>query len=190
MRRPVLQFVPHVCIAVALLLPLRAFSQLSASDAQPGTVMLQEGTPVKLKLLQRLYSKVIVPDDPVNFSVVDDIIVDGRVAIPAGAAAIGRVRNAKPARTLGRGAQLGLEIQYVKVGSTRISLRGSALKTGEGKQAETVAIVVMIGISGLIKHGSEIELPEGTFFDAYIDQNVFLAPLVPAGVNDRKEGVQ
>lgn len=154
--------------------PLLAQSPPSPPATQLETVVLHDGTPVKLKLLQRLYSKTIVAGDPVNFVVAEDVVVDGFVVIPAGSAGIGRVRNAKPARTLGRGAQLGLEMQYAKAGTTRVPLRGTAVKSGEGKQAETVAIVVLVGISGLIKHGSEIEVPEGTLFDAYVDQDVTL----------------
>jgi hypothetical protein len=152
----------------------KAFPQapFPSSDPELHRVSLRDGTLVKLKLLHRLYSKVVVVDDPVNFVVAEDVIQDGEVVILAGSPAIGRVRNAKPARTLGRGAQLGLEIQYAKVGTTRIPLRGTALKSGEGKQAETVAIVVLFGVSGLIKHGSEIEIPEGEIFNAYVDQDV------------------
>jgi len=153
---------------------LSAQAPTPPSDTRTQTAVLRDGTPVKLKLLQRLYSKTIVAGDPVNFAVAEDVIVDGFVVIPAGSAAIGRVRNAKPARTLGRGAQLGLEMQYAKAGTARVPLRGTATKSGAGKQAETVAIVVMVGISGLIKHGSEIELPEGTLFDVYVDKDIQL----------------
>ncbi len=176
MHRLFLQSVLIVAI-VTVLTPMRAvFAQSPSfpSGTQLETAVLRDGTPIKLKLLHRLYSKTIVADDPVNLAVAEDVVVDGFVVVPAGSAAIGRVRNAKPARTLGRGAQLGLEMQYAKAGSTRVPLRGTAAKSGEGKQAETVAIVVLVGISGLIKHGSEIELPEGTLFDAYIDQDITL----------------
>jgi hypothetical protein len=105
-------------------------------------------------------------------------LVNGKIFAKAGAVAIGRVRQAKPARTLGRGAQLSLEMQYLKVGRVRVPLRGSQAQSGANKKGDTVALVVVFGLSGLIKHGSDIEVKEGSVFTAYVDQDTEL-PLQP-----------
>jgi hypothetical protein len=102
--------------------------------------------------------------------------VNGKIVVKAGAVAIGRVRQAKPARTLGRGGQLALEIQYMKIGRIRVPLRSSQVRSGNDKKGETVALVVLFGLSGLIKHGSEIEVKEGSIFTAYVDEDTELAP--------------
>jgi hypothetical protein len=141
---------------------------------QPCTAVLLEGTPVKLKLLHSLSSKTVVVDDPLNFAVAENVIVDGAILVKAGAPAIGRVRQARAARTMGRGAQLGLEMQYLKVGGTRVPLRGSPAATGESKKTETVALVALFGVSGLLKHGSEIEVKEGAVFTVYVDEETRL----------------
>jgi len=142
----------------------------------PATLFLPEATPVKLKLLHTLNSKTVVVDDPLNFVVAEDIIVNGKTIAKAGAVAIGRVRQAKPARTLGRGAQLALEMQYMKVGRVRVPLRGSQERSGANRKGDTVALVVLFGLSGLIKHGSEIEIKEGSIFTAYVDRDTELPP--------------
>ena len=126
---------------------------------------------MKLRLLHSLNSKTVVEDDPLNFAVAEDVIVNDKVAARAGAVAIGRVRQAKPARTLGRGAQLELEMQYLRVGRVRVPLRGSQARAGDNKKGATVALTVLFGVSGLIKHGSEIEVKEGSIFTAYVDQD-------------------
>jgi hypothetical protein len=131
---------------------------------------------VKLKLLHSLNSKTIVVDDPLNFAVAEDVIVNAKIVAKVGAVAIGRVRQAKPARMLGRGGQLALEMQYLKVGGVRVPLRGSQVRTGDNKKGETVALVILFGLSGLIKHGSEIEVKEGSIFTAYVDQDTELPP--------------
>jgi hypothetical protein len=146
----------------------------NSADASPLLPVLPEGTPVKLKLQHSLHSKTVVTDDPLNFLVTDDVIVDGKRLIGTGAVAIGRVRQAKAARTLGRGAQLTLEMQYVKVGRIRVPLRGSQTKAGENKTDETVALVALFGISALVKHGSEIDVKEGSLFTAYVDHDTQL----------------
>jgi hypothetical protein len=147
-------------------------------EVPPATLVLSEATPVKLKLLHTLNSKTVVVDDPLNFALAEDVTVKGKVIAKAGAVAIGRVRQAQAARTLGRGGQMSLQMQYLKVGRVRVPLRGSQAQSGADKTGETVALVVLFGLSGLIKHGSEIEVKEGSIFTAYVDQNTEL-PLQP-----------
>lgn len=145
-------------------------------EASPAPLLLPEATPVKLKLLHSLNSKTVVVDDPLNFAMAEDLIVNGKTISKTGVIAIGRVRQAKPARTLGRGGQLALEIQYMKIGRIRVPLRSSQVRSGNDKKGETVALVVLFGLSGLVKHGSEIEVKEGSIFTAYVDQDTELPP--------------
>jgi hypothetical protein len=147
-------------------------------EAPPAALVLPEGTPVKLKLLHALNSKTVVVDDPLNFALAEDVTVKGKVAAKAGSFAIGRVRQAKAARTMGRGGQISLEMQYLKVGRVRVPLRGMQGQSGADKTGQTVALVALFGLSGLIKHGSEIEVKEGSIFTAYVDQDTVL-PLLP-----------
>ena len=149
-------------------------ASLEPTWTKPSSLLLPEATPVKLKLLHSLNSKTVVESDPLNFAVAEDVIVNEKVVAKVGAVAIGRVRQAKPARTLGRGGQLALEMQYLKVGRVRVPLRGSQARTGGNKKGETVALTVLFGLSGLIKHGSEIEVKEGSLFTAYVDQDTEL----------------
>lgn len=145
-------------------------------EVPPATFLLSEATPVKLKLLHPLNSKTVVIDDPLNFAVAEDLIVNDKIVVKAGVVAVGRVRQAKPARMLGRGAQLSLEIQYMKVGRVRVPLRGAQAQSGANKKGDTVALVIVFGLSGLVKHGSEIEVKEGSIFTAYVDQDTELPP--------------
>lgn len=151
-------------------------ASVEKTSTKPASLLLPDATPVKLKLLHSLNSKTVVVDDPLNFAVAEDVIVNDKIVAKAGAVAIGRVRQAKPARMLGRGGQLALEMQYVKVGRVRVPLRGSLARTGDNKKGETVALVALFGLSGLIKHGSEIEVNEGSVFTAYVDQDTELPP--------------
>jgi len=157
-----------------------ATASLETTSTTPSNLLLPEATPVKLKLLHSLNSKTVVKEDPLNFAVAEDVVVNDKVVIKVGAVAIGRVRQAKPARMLGRGGQLALEMQYLKVGRLRVPLRGSQARTGDNKKGETVALTALFGLSGLVKHGSEIEVKEGSIFTAYVDQDTQLPPQVEA----------
>lgn len=148
------------------------------NSAVPRSVVMPEGTAVKLKLLHSLNSKTVVADDPLNFSLAEDVLVDGKIVVKAGAVAIGRVREAKSARTLGRGAELALDMQYLRVGQLRVPLRGFQARKGQAKTGDTIALVVAFGLSGLFKHGSEIEVKEGSILTAYVDEDTPL-PLLP-----------
>ena len=183
--------IAHWCVLVfcvaAICSSLLSFSQqeskplqnpaTQSADSNGGAVVaavVREGTPVKLKLRHSLNSKTVVVGDPLNFVVAEDVVVNGRTLIKAGAVAIGRVQQAKAARTLGRGAQLTMEMQYVKVGRVRVPLRGTQANSGANKTDETVALVALFGLSGLVKHGSEIEVKEASIFTAYVDHDTEL----------------
>jgi len=156
----------------------------SPSEAQAhgtaDTVVLREGTAIRLTLLHTLDSKTVVVDDPLNFAVAEDVVVDGNVVIKAGAPATGRVLRAKPARTLGRGAELRLHLDHVRAGAVRVPLRSSLAREGKDKTGKTVALVMVFGLSGLVKHGSEVEVKEGSKFDAFVDEDTAVAILQQA----------
>jgi hypothetical protein len=161
------------------------FSQ-AAPNPSTATVVLREGTAIKLKLLHTLNSKTVVVDDPLNFALTEDLVVDGNVVIKAGAPATGRVFRAKPARTLGRGAELRLRLEHVRAGAVRVPLRGSLAKEGQDKTGQTVALVMVFGLSGFVKHGTEIEVKEGSIFDAFVDADTVLPILQQATSGQEK----
>lgn len=136
--------------------------------------VLPEATPVKLKLLHPLHSKTATEGDPVNFTVAEDVLLNGRPLVKTGAVAIGLVGQAKPARTFGRGGQLSLAMQYVRAGQVRVPLRGTETRAGKGKTGEMVSLAILFGVTGLLKHGSEIEVKEGSLVTAYVDQDTTL----------------
>jgi hypothetical protein len=50
-------------------------------------------------------------------------------------------------------------------------IRGTRGREGEGKVGTAVALTVLFGPSGLIKHGKNVEVKEGTPLMAYVDQD-------------------
>ena len=59
----------------------------------------------------------------------------------------------------------------MKCGETKIRLRGSQGREGEGAEATAVTLTVLFGPVGLIKHGKNVEVKEGTPMMAYVDQD-------------------
>ena len=142
----------------------------------PAKVILKEGTDVKLKFAQDLSSKTAADDDPVNLVLDEDLKVGDATVVKAGAKALGTVTHAKKAGMMGKGGELNLRLEYLLVGDTRMRLRGTKGKEGEGKVGTAVALTVLFGPIGLIKHGKNVEVKQGTPLLAYVDQDFTVPP--------------
>jgi hypothetical protein len=64
-----------------------------------------------------------------------------------------------------------MRLEYLKVGDDRVKIRGSKGKEGEGKEGTAVALTVLFGPLGLIKHGKNVDVKEGTPLTAFLDQD-------------------
>ncbi len=146
-----------------------------AADAS-AKLVLKEGTDVKLKFAQDLSSKTANDDDPVNLVLDEDLKVGDMTVCKAGAKAVGTVTHAKKAGMMGKGGELNMRLEYILVGDTRMRLRGTKGKEGEGKVGAAVALTVLFGPIGLIKHGKNVEVKQGTPLLAYVDQDFTIPP--------------
>jgi hypothetical protein len=142
----------------------------------PVKLVLKEGTDVKLKFSDDLSSKTANEGDPVNLVLDEDLKVGDVVVVKAGAKATGTITNAKKAGMMGKGGELNMRLEHLKAGDQRVRLRGSKGKEGEGKVGTAVALTVLFGPIGLIKHGKNVDVKAGTPLAAYVDQDISLDP--------------
>jgi hypothetical protein len=140
-------------------------------------LILKEGTDVKLKFSDDLSSKTANEGDPVNLVLDEDLKVGDVVVVKAGAKATGTVTNAKKAGMMGKAGELNMRLEHLKSGDQRVRLRGSKGKEGEGKVGTAVALTVLFGPIGLIKHGKNVDVKAGTPLAAYVDEDVSLDPV-------------
>jgi len=155
--------------------PATAPAVPAATDSS-GKLVLKEGGDVKLKFAQDLSSKTANDDDPVNLVLDEDLKVGDVTVCKAGAKAVGTVTHAKKAGMMGKGGELNLRLEYLLVNDTRMRLRGTKGKEGEGKVGAAVALTVLFGPIGLIKHGKNVEVKQGTPLLAYVDQDFTIPP--------------
>ncbi len=155
--------------------PAAAPAVPAAADSS-GKLVLKEGTDVKLKFAQDLSSKTANDDDPVNLVLDEDLKVGDVTVCKAGAKAVGTVTHAKKAGMMGKGGELNMRLEYILVNDTRMRLRGTKGKEGEGKVGAAVALTVLFGPIGLIKHGKNVEVKQGTPLLAYVDQDFTIPP--------------
>ena len=143
------------------------------SDAAP-TLVLREGTEVPLIFATDLSSKTAVDGDPVNLTLAEDLTIGDSVVARKGAAALGTVSNVHKSGALGKPGDLAIRLEYVKAGDQRIQIRGTKGKEGQSKTGATVALTVLLGPVGLLKHGKNVDIPQGTAVTAFVDQDYSL----------------
>jgi hypothetical protein len=134
--------------------------------------LLKEGTEVQLKFAEDLSSKTSAEDDRVNFELAEDLKVGDVIVAKAGSKAVGSVTHVKKAGMLGKGGELNVRLEYLKVGDTKIRLRANKGKEGEGKVGTAIVLTVLLGPVGLIKHGKNVEVKSGTPLRAFVDDDI------------------
>ncbi|HEX4021824.1 MAG TPA: hypothetical protein VHX63_11800 [Acidobacteriaceae bacterium] len=149
---------------------------LSANAVPSGMVMLREGSDVPLQFAQSLSSKSAAEGDPVVFTLAEDLKVENVVVAKAGSKAFGEVTNAKKSGMMGKAGELNVRLDYLKVGDSRVKLRGTKGKEGESGVTGTVVLTVLFGPIGLIKHGKNINIPQGAPLKAYVADDIPLPP--------------
>lgn len=149
----------------------------ASASASTEKLVLKDGSDVKLKFAEAISSKTATEGDSVNLVLDEDLKIGNVVVAKAGSKAVGTVTHAKKAGMMGKAGELNMRLDYLKVGDERVKIRGSKGKEGEGKEGTAVALTVLFGPIGLIKHGKNVDVKEGTPLAAYIDQDY----TIPAG---------
>ena len=143
----------------------------AAASAPTEKLVLKEGSDVYLKFSQDLSSKTAIEGDPVSLVLDQDLKFGDVVVAKAGAKAVGTMSHSKKAGMIGRAGELNLRLDYLIVNDSHLKLRGSKGREGQGKEGTAVALTVLFGPIGLIKHGKEVEIKQGTPLTVYTDEN-------------------
>jgi hypothetical protein len=138
--------------------------------------MLRDGTDVNLTFAQDLSSKTASEGDPVVLVLADDVKVGDVVVAKAGAKAFGEVTKAEKSGMMGKAGELNLRLNYLKVGDTKIKLRGTKGKEGESGTTSAVVLTVLFGPIGLIKHGKNVEIKQGQALHAFVGDDIAVVP--------------
>jgi hypothetical protein len=153
--------------------------------------VLEEETPVRLRLNRTLSSADAHVGDTADFEVLDDITVNGTLVIPKGGLAFATVTEAQAKRRMARGGKLDVNIDYVKlVSGEKAALRAVKDVKGGGHTGGMVGGMVATSIVFfpaapffLFMHGKDISIPKGTEITAYVngDMRLDIAKFQPAG---------
>ncbi len=152
--------------------------------------VLEEGTPVKLRINRTISSADAHTGDTVDFDVLEDVSVNGTLVIPKGGLALATVTEAQAKRRMARGGKLDINIDYVKLlSSEKAPLRAVKDVKGGGHTGVMVGGIVATAIVFfpaapffLFMHGKDISIPKGTEVTAYVngDMKLDLAKFQPS----------
>jgi len=128
--------------------PRRALPEVSKVVSRPATekrivaVTVPASTGLEVEFLAGISSEEALVGDAVETLVVNDVMQDGRVAIPAGSVVAGQVTEVQPAKKIGGRARLVLEFDTLRLTSgNEIAIRSSIEFVGKkqtGKDAATI----------------------------------------------------
>lgn len=119
-------------------------------------VTLPAQTLVKIALLDSVDSGKAEVGEVINYEVVEDVVVEGRVVIPAGVKGRGQVTEVTSAKRLGRDGRVVLDFGRISsLDGTLIKLKVDERATQENKSLElaagaSMAGVILLGPVGLV----------------------------------------
>ena len=116
--------------------------------------VIPDGTEFTVVTTEEISSKTAAEGDPLSFKVAEDVKIDGQVVIAKDTLVKGIVAAAKKAGMMGRGGSLGIRVESTTtIDNQKLKLRSSKGKEGDDKTGTTVALVVLFGPLGFLKHG-------------------------------------
>ena len=161
-----------------VLQPQQQASQQIVVSQQAPTNVLRAGAPVPVVLSQALTTKgkALKVGQRINLEVAQDILLNGRVAIPARSPVEGVLTQVRNKGMWGKSGAIFLEIKSVSINGVPVRLKGDMNSRGETGTAGVVGAVVALPIAGFFVTGTSAEMPLGMPGRAFLDQDITLAP--------------
>ena len=136
-------------------------------------VVIPEGTEFSVITVADLSSKTANKDDVVAMKTEEPVLIGNQLVIPKGSFVKASVAEVKRAGHFGHAGTLSLRVESTTAGDgQKIPLRASKSSSGDSHMGATVALTVLFGPLGLLKHGNDVKYPQGTRVTVYTDQQV------------------
>lgn len=173
----------RMTLAAALLaLPTAALGQpatAAATDqsppnlAEPAAVLLPRDTPIELMAVAEVRTDRVVPGARFRLRVHKPVMIDGRVVVPAGTPAFGRVIAAEKAGNVGKSGKMTAELLHVALGDLEIPIEGEHSARGRGSGSVAVAMLAG-GLMGLFHRGNNAKIKAGELITGFVAEDMAL----------------
>jgi hypothetical protein len=140
-------------------------------------LLLEDGTPVKLRIARTVSSADAHVGETVDFEVLEEVRLGTLLMIPKGGVAWATVTEAQSKRRMARGGKLDMNIDSVRlVDGEKVALRAVEEVKGGGHTGAMTGAIVGTAIVFfpaaplfLFMHGKDISIPKGTEITAYLE---------------------
>ena len=163
------QIVSVTCFRLVALGTVAAFAPMcvrsqATNGEQRDPILLTDGTPIHLVLMDDLEGQKLQVKQTVHFKVRQNLVIDSQLIVKTGTEAIGHIESVSKSGLLGKSGRLVLQFDYVDANSgAKIRLRGGAGISG-GKGGALTAV-------SATWFGPDASLPVGTVINAYVNQD-------------------
>ena len=145
---------------------------------QVGGNVLRVGAPVPVALSEFLTTKGkrLKVGQKVQLEVAQDVLLNGRVVIPARSPVEGVLTEIRNKGMWGKSGAIHLHINSVSINGTSIRLKGDMDTRGETGTAGVVGAIVALPVAGFFVTGTSAEMPLNMPGRAFLDQDIALTP--------------
>src|ERR1044072_252400 len=99
---------PHIKQSLFTILVIASLSaHIYAAAYQQDEIVVTEGTPINVAVAKEVTSKEAKPNDPVDFTVAEDLVLNGQVIVRKGTPAVGSGIKAENGGYLGKCGEPG-----------------------------------------------------------------------------------
>jgi hypothetical protein len=141
--------------------------------------ILHDGTAIPLRAAESISSADAKLGDPVDFVVVQDVILDGFPVIPKGTIAHGTISEVKRKRRMARGGNLGVHLEFIGLPTgDKIPVRAATRVRGGGQSkmmATGMAVTALAFYPAapalMMMRGKDTVLLKGAALTAYVNGN-------------------
>jgi len=159
-------------------------------------VTVPVGTLVQLELGNTISSANAHVGQKINFTVLNDILVENKVAIKSGSKAVGKIISVDDSGMVGKPGGMSIQLTRVTaVDGSIIPISANSVLKGEDKTGTAVVITLVLCIFGLFIEGGDAMLQAGSIIEADIigevdvdtDNPIEITETLPE-VKDLKQG--
>lgn len=168
---------PQTLLAQPVVVPAPVQSQnVTVIQQQAVGNVLRSGAPVPVVLSQALTTKGkgLKVGQLVQLEVAQDVLLNGRVVIPARSPVEGVLTHVRNKGMWGKSGAIQLQIKSVNINGTSIRLKGDMDSRGQTGTAGVVGALVVLPLAGFFVTGTSAEMPLNMPGRAFLDQDIAL----------------
>ena len=174
---------PQIVSAQTVVLPAPAVATAQSQNVaivpqQLASNVLRAGAPIPVVLSEALTTKgkALKVGQRVQLEVAQDVLLNGRVVIPARSPVEGVLTHVRNKGMWGKSGAIHLQVKSVNINGTTIRLKGDMDSRGETGTAGVIGAIVVLPIAGFFVTGTSAEMPLNMPGRAFLDQDIALPP--------------